>query len=131
MLFQLAISPQPKNPNEPILIQNSSQLSIKVEGVVQHGSRPGLYRKVDKILITVSSQQSRTPQQETKVIFLNIYGNNKLNRKGTCLLSHLLFMVSESTPLKSVAKKCELMPIMHMHGIMFVVVNCSAVCYMQ
>ncbi|GFY39151.1 integrator complex subunit 7 [Trichonephila inaurata madagascariensis] len=65
--IKLAISPQPKTSGEPIIIQNTSQLSIKVEGVVQHGSRPGLYRKVDKILITVSSQQTRTPQQDSKV----------------------------------------------------------------
>ncbi|KAF8777907.1 Integrator complex subunit 7 like protein [Argiope bruennichi] len=64
--IKLAISPQPKTSGEPIIIQNTSQLSIKVEGVVQHGSRPGLYRKVDKILITVTSQQTRTPQQDNK-----------------------------------------------------------------
>lgn len=77
MSFQLAISPQPKSPTEPILIQNSSQLSIKVEGVVQHGARPGLYRKVDKILITVASLQNRTAQQETKVCYISICHRNK------------------------------------------------------
>ncbi|XP_015928651.1 integrator complex subunit 7 [Parasteatoda tepidariorum] len=64
--IKLAISPQPKTTGEPIIIQHTSQLSIKVEGVVQHGSRPGLYRKVDKILITVVSQQNRPPSQDPK-----------------------------------------------------------------
>lgn len=61
--IKLAISPQPKNATEPIIIQNTSQLAIKVEGVVQHGTRPGLFRKVDKILITVTSQQCKTAQE--------------------------------------------------------------------
>lgn len=63
--IKLAISPQPKVNGEPIIIQNTSQLAVKVEGVVQHGSRPGLYRKVDKLLITVvSNLQNRAPQQQ-------------------------------------------------------------------
>ncbi|KAK7874523.1 hypothetical protein R5R35_001604 [Gryllus longicercus] len=57
---KLAISPQPRVLGEAISVQSGSQLAVKVEGVIQHGKRPGLFRKVNGVVITVTSQlQSR------------------------------------------------------------------------
>lgn len=59
--IKLAISPQPKVSGDPIYILNTAHLAIKVEGVVQHGTQPGLYRKVSKVTLFVSSiLQSRS-----------------------------------------------------------------------
>uniref|UniRef100_A0A4W4G8U8 Integrator complex subunit 7 n=1 Tax=Electrophorus electricus TaxID=8005 RepID=A0A4W4G8U8_ELEEL len=53
--IKLALSPSPRTPNEPIPVQNSQQLALKVEGVVQHGSTPGLFRKIQSLCLNVSS----------------------------------------------------------------------------
>ncbi|XP_063222620.1 integrator complex subunit 7 [Bacillus rossius redtenbacheri] len=53
---KLAISPQPRVLGEPIGVQSGSQLAVKVEGVIQHGKRPGLFRSIGGVVITVSSQ---------------------------------------------------------------------------
>uniref|UniRef100_A0A4W4G8U3 Integrator complex subunit 7 n=1 Tax=Electrophorus electricus TaxID=8005 RepID=A0A4W4G8U3_ELEEL len=53
--YLLALSPSPRTPNEPIPVQNSQQLALKVEGVVQHGSTPGLFRKIQSLCLNVSS----------------------------------------------------------------------------
>ncbi|KAB0802821.1 hypothetical protein PPYR_05007 [Photinus pyralis] len=54
--LKLAISPQPRVLGEFISVQSGSQLAVKVEGIVQHGQRPGLFRQVKGILVTVTSQ---------------------------------------------------------------------------
>lgn len=61
VLFQLALSPSPRTPSEPIPVQNTQQLTLKVEGVVQHGSTPGLFRKIQSVCLNVTSVlQSKT-----------------------------------------------------------------------
>ncbi|KAJ9584574.1 hypothetical protein L9F63_021084, partial [Diploptera punctata] len=54
--LQLAISPQPRVVGESISVQSGSHLAVKVEGVIQHGKRPGLFRHVSGVVVTVSSQ---------------------------------------------------------------------------
>ena len=58
--------------NEPITISFDTHLTLKVEGVITHGSNPGLYRHVQAILLSVSSnQQSRAhTANDTKVRIL-------------------------------------------------------------
>uniref|UniRef100_A0A8C8DY16 Integrator complex subunit 7 n=1 Tax=Oryzias sinensis TaxID=183150 RepID=A0A8C8DY16_9TELE len=57
----LALSPSPRTPSEPIPVQSSQQLTLKVEGVVQHGSTPGLFRKIQSVCLNVTSVlQSKT-----------------------------------------------------------------------
>ncbi|CAJ1076974.1 integrator complex subunit 7 [Xyrichtys novacula] len=59
--IKLALSPSPRTPSEPIPVQNSQQLTLKVEGVVQHGSTPGLFRKIQAVCLNVTSVlQSKT-----------------------------------------------------------------------
>uniref|UniRef100_A0A3Q1IX25 Integrator complex subunit 7 n=1 Tax=Anabas testudineus TaxID=64144 RepID=A0A3Q1IX25_ANATE len=59
--IKLALSPSPRTPSEPIPIQNTQQLTLKVEGVVQHGSTPGLFRKIQSVCLNVTSVlQSKT-----------------------------------------------------------------------
>ncbi|XP_017551146.1 integrator complex subunit 7 [Pygocentrus nattereri] len=53
--IKLALSPSPRTPNEPIPVQNNQHLTLKVEGVVQHGSTPGLFRKIQSVCLNVSS----------------------------------------------------------------------------
>lgn len=61
VFFQLALSPSPRTPSEPIPVQNTQQLTLKVEGVVQHGSSPGLFRKIQSVCLNVTSVlQSKT-----------------------------------------------------------------------
>ncbi|KAI3364196.1 hypothetical protein L3Q82_011015 [Scortum barcoo] len=51
----------PRTPSEPIPVQNNQQLTLKVEGVVQHGSTPGLFRKIQSVCLNVTSVlQSKT-----------------------------------------------------------------------
>ncbi|XP_045187298.2 integrator complex subunit 7-like [Mercenaria mercenaria] len=52
--LKLAISPQ-QTTTEPVLVQNDTYLTLKVEGIVQHGSKPGLFRKIHSINVIVTS----------------------------------------------------------------------------
>ncbi|XP_074662713.1 integrator complex subunit 7-like [Tubulanus polymorphus] len=54
-LIKLAISPQPRSSNEPVSVQSDTHLSVKIEGVVQHGAHPGLFRKIRSVRLTVNS----------------------------------------------------------------------------
>lgn len=67
VLFQLALSPSPRNPAEPIAVQNNQQLALKVEGVVQHGSKPGLFRRIQSVCLNVSSTLQSKSGQDYKV----------------------------------------------------------------
>lgn len=53
--IKLALSPSPRTPTEPIPVQSSQQLTLKVEGVVQHGSSPGLFRKIQAVCLSVTT----------------------------------------------------------------------------
>nr|KAF6396851.1 integrator complex subunit 7 [Rousettus aegyptiacus] len=66
-IFQLALSPSPRNPAEPIAVQNNQQLALKVEGVVQHGSKPGLFRKIQSVCLNVSSTLQSKSGQDYKI----------------------------------------------------------------
>uniref|UniRef100_A0A803TFS5 Integrator complex subunit 7 n=1 Tax=Anolis carolinensis TaxID=28377 RepID=A0A803TFS5_ANOCA len=65
--IKLALSPSPRNPAEPIVVQNNQQLALKVEGVVQHGSKPGLFRKIQSICLNVSSTLQTKSGQDYKM----------------------------------------------------------------
>lgn len=65
--LQLALSPSPRNPAEPIAVQSNQQLALKVEGVVQHGSKPGLFRKIQSVCLNVSSTLQSKSGQDYKV----------------------------------------------------------------
>lgn len=71
---KLAISPQPRVLGEFISVQSGSQLAVKVEGVIQHGVKPGLFRKVKEVIITVTSQFQNSGKSkdnmDPKVIFI-------------------------------------------------------------
>uniref|UniRef100_A0A8C6TRW9 Integrator complex subunit 7 n=1 Tax=Neogobius melanostomus TaxID=47308 RepID=A0A8C6TRW9_9GOBI len=53
--IKLALSPSPRTSTEPIPVQSSQQLTLKVEGVVQHGSTPGLFRKIQSVCLSVTT----------------------------------------------------------------------------
>ena len=40
--MQLALSPSARSPGEPITVSLDTQFVLKVEGVIDHGQRPGL-----------------------------------------------------------------------------------------
>lgn len=55
--IKLSISPQPRVAGDPVIVQPGSSLVVKVEGVIQHyGKSPSLYRSVDSIQLTLTSQ---------------------------------------------------------------------------
>ncbi|KAK3880532.1 hypothetical protein Pcinc_014980 [Petrolisthes cinctipes] len=58
----LALLPQPRTPGDPISVQTSSQLAVKVEGVIGHGKNPGLFRSVRSVTLTVNSVIQNRPQ---------------------------------------------------------------------
>ncbi|KAG9344644.1 hypothetical protein JZ751_010329 [Albula glossodonta] len=64
--IKLALSPSPRSPTEPIPVQNNQQLTLKVEGVVQHGSAPGLFRKIQSVCLNVSSTLQGKSGQDYK-----------------------------------------------------------------
>ncbi|XP_060527172.1 integrator complex subunit 7 isoform X1 [Cylas formicarius] len=62
---KLAISPQPRVLGEFISVQAGSQLAVKVEGVIQHGMKAGLFRRIQEVVIAVTSQlQSGSKNKE-------------------------------------------------------------------
>ncbi|XP_074033531.1 integrator complex subunit 7 [Leptinotarsa decemlineata] len=61
---KLAISPQPRVLGEFISVQAGSQLAVKVEGVIQHGMKPGLFRRIEEVVITVTSQLQNNPKNK-------------------------------------------------------------------
>ncbi|XP_071833474.1 integrator complex subunit 7-like isoform X1 [Apostichopus japonicus] len=66
--IKLALSPSPRTSGEPTLISTETQLVLKIEGVIQHGSKPGLFRKVDQVCLVVSascSAKAAPKSQET------------------------------------------------------------------
>ncbi|KAM5239121.1 integrator complex subunit 7 isoform 2-T2 [Ctenodactylus gundi] len=65
--IKLALSPSPRNPAEPIAVHNNQQLALKVEGVVQHGSKPGLFRKIQSVCLNVSSTLQSKSGQDYKI----------------------------------------------------------------
>ncbi|KAI1897706.1 hypothetical protein AGOR_G00086040 [Albula goreensis] len=65
--IKLALSPSPRSPTEPIPVQNNQQLTLKVEGVVQHGSAPGLFRKIQSVCLNVSSTLQGKSGQDYKI----------------------------------------------------------------
>uniref|UniRef100_A0A7M4DVG2 Integrator complex subunit 7 n=1 Tax=Crocodylus porosus TaxID=8502 RepID=A0A7M4DVG2_CROPO len=65
--IKLALSPSPRNPAEPIAVQNNQQLALKVEGVVQHGTKPGLFRKIQSVCLNVSSTLQSKSGQDYKI----------------------------------------------------------------
>ncbi|XP_068397574.1 integrator complex subunit 7 isoform X2 [Eschrichtius robustus] len=70
--IKLALSPSPRNPAEPIAVQNNQQLALKVEGVVQHGSKPGLFRKIQSVCLNVSSTLQSKSGQDYKIPIDNV-----------------------------------------------------------
>nr|XP_011437947.2 integrator complex subunit 7 [Crassostrea gigas] len=54
--IKLAISPQQLSGLDPVQVHNETQLTVKVEGIVQHGRYRDLFRKVAKVQITATSE---------------------------------------------------------------------------
>ncbi|XP_060687467.1 integrator complex subunit 7 isoform X2 [Hemiscyllium ocellatum] len=70
--IKLALSPSPRTPTEPITVQNNQQLALKVEGVIQHGSKPGFFRKIQAVCLNVSSSLQTKGVQDYKVLLENM-----------------------------------------------------------
>ncbi|XP_068683543.1 integrator complex subunit 7-like isoform X2 [Montipora foliosa] len=54
--IKLALSPLPRVPSEPILVTLDTQFVLKVEGLIEHGQNPGLYRKVQSVCLSAKWQ---------------------------------------------------------------------------
>uniref|UniRef100_A0A2C9JPR4 Integrator complex subunit 7 n=1 Tax=Biomphalaria glabrata TaxID=6526 RepID=A0A2C9JPR4_BIOGL len=69
-VVKLAVSPQQSANQEPILLRADTHLSLKVEGVVQRGEHPALFRKVSSVIISVTTaliSRSTVPSTNIKV----------------------------------------------------------------
>uniref|UniRef100_A0A0A9W714 Integrator complex subunit 7 n=2 Tax=Lygus hesperus TaxID=30085 RepID=A0A0A9W714_LYGHE len=64
---KLAVSPQPRVSGEWITVTSGSQLAVKVEGVIQHGSKPGLFRCVEKVIVTLNTQPTAKANVNEKI----------------------------------------------------------------
>ncbi|XP_071963479.1 integrator complex subunit 7-like [Antedon mediterranea] len=53
--IKLAVSPTPRGVGEPIMVHVNTRLALKVEGVIQHGQKPGLFRKIKQVTLHVTS----------------------------------------------------------------------------
>ena len=72
LCLQLAISPQASSSGEPVLVRSDTNLTLKVEGVIQRGERPSLFRSVHAVSVTVTTNLvSRAPIQQ-------VAANNKV-----------------------------------------------------
>ncbi|GFS17814.1 integrator complex subunit 7-like [Elysia marginata] len=54
-VVKLAVSPQQSANQEPVSLRADTNLSLKVEGVVQRGDRPALFRQVKAVTISLST----------------------------------------------------------------------------
>lgn len=61
--IKLALSPSARSPSEPILVTLETQFVLKVEGVIDHGQQPGLYRDVQSICLSVTWRAEDKKQQ--------------------------------------------------------------------
>ncbi|KAK3093052.1 hypothetical protein FSP39_010547 [Pinctada imbricata] len=52
----LAVSPQQTSAIEPVLVHHQTHLAMKVEGIIHHGARREIYRKVGQVQVTVNSE---------------------------------------------------------------------------
>lgn len=80
---KLAITPQPRVLGEFISVQSGSQLAVKVEGVIQHGQRPGLFRKVEGVIVTVVSQLQSNSKTKEAVDGKNFESSSTLTQTVT------------------------------------------------
>lgn len=73
------------------MLSHDTHLTLKVEGIVRHGKRPGLYRSVHAVKVTVTSNlQARSQMtQESKVRLLLYLVVNKV-----CLTLLVIFQLA-------------------------------------
>lgn len=64
---KLAVTPQPRANGEWITVTSGQQLAVKVEGVIQHGTRAGLFRSVERVTITLTTHPAPRPNSNEKV----------------------------------------------------------------
>lgn len=65
--IKLSMTPCPRLPGEAIVVQPNHNLVVKVEGVIQNtGAKPCLYRSIDSIQLTLTSQLLTTRSVDVK-----------------------------------------------------------------
>lgn len=58
--IKLAFTPQPKNTcDRAIIVFHETSLALKVEGVIQHGAKPGIFRRVHSVCLKVTSSLTK------------------------------------------------------------------------
>ncbi|KAL9954770.1 hypothetical protein ACROYT_G042345 [Oculina patagonica] len=61
--IKLALSPSARSPSEPISVTLDTQFVLKVEGVIDHGQQPGLFRDVQSVCLSVTWRAEEKKQQ--------------------------------------------------------------------
>lgn len=71
--IKLALSPSVRSPGEPIAVIWDTQFVLKVEGVIDHGQRPGPFRDVQSVCLSVTwradEKKQQTPDGKVRVLF--------------------------------------------------------------
>ena len=64
--IKLAVTPQPRNPNEPITVPSSQQIAVKVEGVITAAASAGrqTFRNIDSIKLTLTTALQTPAKQQ-------------------------------------------------------------------
>jgi len=79
---QLAISPNPRTADEPIIVHYDTRLTLKIEGIVQVSSHVKRFHRVQSVeLLVHSTQQSRSPMLNGENVAV-CTANTKHNIKG-------------------------------------------------
>lgn len=85
----MAVTPQPRANGEYITVTSGQQLAVKVEGVIQHGSRAGLFRSVERVTITLTTHPAPRPNSNEKVSYYFNYSYINKNNHELINIFHL------------------------------------------
>uniref|UniRef100_A0A8D8HB25 Integrator complex subunit 7 n=3 Tax=Culex pipiens TaxID=7175 RepID=A0A8D8HB25_CULPI len=94
---KLALTPQPRVIGEPIFVQPSSNLVVKVEGVIQHhGKKPSVYRSIESVQLTLSSQPMPTRPNDVKIYSETIISTQTVKPHRDFLTGNFLLSLHHS-----------------------------------
>jgi len=82
-VVKLAVSPQQSPNQDPIMLRGDTHLALRVEGVVQRGERPALYRQVSQVTIGVSTSLATRTSAANPNIKSNEVTNVQLSQTVT------------------------------------------------
>lgn len=86
--IKLALSPSPRLPSESVTVTLDTQFVLKVEGLIEHGQNPGLYREVKSVCLLVTW---RSEDKKAQVFDVKPTQDSVTNLEQTVLPHHDYF----------------------------------------